>query len=339
MMRKNSWNSRFSSGAGRPFAGAYRPMHALVGLAFGCALFATGCGSKEQDRNLNPQEVGMTATVAPIFSNDETTLYEVKRGFQFPILKPDKDSQSALNQQKVEPYGRMPWITADDVKVQVTWTLSNLDDQAHAVEVLIDPWNEFGRYYPGMQLADAAEQKFEPNLSGIDQYFVLEGKSAGDASRRHGTFTFDDLHEMAVDFATVQNMIKNPPAALPDGFASKDMGMDDPLPVYANHAFNLQNHSWNDLLIQPYIPSVIPGLTGIDFGFRTSDSVMCPPGVTGSGANMACADTVALEISVEIVDTGKDRVQQEGDNQPLLAPTKTVVTVGTAVPTASPAAM
>lgn len=335
-MRKNSWKSLLQSGAMRPSAGAVRPTLSLVGVALASALFGVGCGAKDQDRNLNPQEVGMISSVAPVFSNDETTLFEVKRGFQFPILKPDQASQSALNKDKVEPYGRMPWITADDVKVQVTWTLSNLDDQEHAVEVLIDPWNEFGRYYPGMQLADAEEQKFEPNLSAIDQYFVLEGKSAGDASRRHGTFTFDDLHEVAVDFATVQNMIKNPPTMLPNGFASKDMGMDDPLPVYANHAFNVQNHSWDDPLIAPYVPSVIAGLTGIDFGFRTSDTVMCP---AGSPDDMKCADTVALEISVEIVDMGKDRVQQEGDDQPLLAATKTVVTVGTAVPSAAPAAM
>ncbi|HEY4105299.1 MAG TPA: hypothetical protein VGM44_15485, partial [Polyangiaceae bacterium] len=179
-----------------------------LGVIVGCALFAAGCGSKEQDRNLTPSEVGMTTSVAPTFMDGETTLYEVKRGFQFPIVKPDADAQAALNKQKVEPYGREPWITADDVKVQVTWTLTNLDTVGHNVEVLIDPWNEFGRYYPGMQLADAEEQTFEPNLSGIDQYFVLDPVSAGESSRRHGTFTFDDLHEMAVDFATVQNLIK-----------------------------------------------------------------------------------------------------------------------------------
>ena len=341
-MRKNSWKSSLPSGAMRPFAGATRPTLSLTAVALGGVLFAAGCSSKTEDRNLDPQDVGMTSSVAPIFDDGETQLFEVKRGFQFPILKPDQASQAALNKEKVEPYGRMPWITADDVKVQVTWTLSNLDDQEHAVEVLIDPWNEFGRYYPGMQLADAEEQTFEPNLSGIDQYFVLEGTSAGDASRRHGTFTFDDLHEMAVDFATVQNLILNPPTSLPGGFESKDNDMDDPLPVYANHAFNVQNHSWDDPLSAPYIPSVIAGLTGIDFGFRTADTVTCPAGVTGmtvGGMDNRCADTVALEISVEIVDTGKDRVQQPGDTQPLLAPTQTVVTVGETVPAAPPAAM
>ncbi|HEX3773633.1 MAG TPA: hypothetical protein VHV51_04160 [Polyangiaceae bacterium] len=338
MKRKFGHFLRSFAGATRPVAGVLSPTLTLLGVAFGCSLFALGCGSKDEDRNLSPSEVGMTTSVAPIFSDGETTLYEVKRGFQFPILKPDADAQAALNKNKVEPYGREPWITADDVKVQVTWTLTNLDNVGHNVEVLIDPWNEFGRYYPGMQLADAEEQTFEPNLSGIDQYFVLDPVSAGESSRRHGTFTFDDLHEMAVDFATVQNLIKNPPTMLPNGFESKDMGMDDPLPIYANHAFNLQNHSWDDVLSAPYIPQVIAGLTGIDFGFRTSDSAPCPD---DPAMMKQCADTIALEIAVEIVDTGKDRVQEEGGTEPLLKATTKVVTVGSPVPTAdnAPAAM
>lgn len=345
-MQKNGHYSRFVAGAVRPSTGVLSPTLLSLGVVLGGSLFALGCGSGDNDRNLPPSEVGMAQSVAPIFNDGETELFEVKRGLQFPILAPDSASKAALNKDKVEPYGREPWITADDVKVQITWTLSNLDNIQHNVEVLIDPWNEFGRYYPGMQLADAQEQKFEPNLSGIDEYFVLDAASAGDSSRRHGTFTFDDMHEMAVDFATVQNLIKNPPTMLPGGFDSMDMGMDNPLPIYVNHAFNVQNRSYDDLLSKPYIPAVIAGLTGIDFGFRTSDTTPCaagtaPPasdtadagdaGTTSTGM-MGCADTIALEIAVEIVDTGSDRVQEEGGTKPLLKPTTVVVTVGTPVP-------
>ncbi|HTA92158.1 MAG TPA: hypothetical protein VK745_21410 [Polyangiaceae bacterium] len=352
MMRKIGRYSRLVAGAVRPLTGVLSPTLVSLAVVLGGSLFALGCGSGDTDINLPPAEVGMAPSVAPIFNDGETELFEVKRGFQFPILAPDPASQAALNKDKVEPYGREPWITADDVKVQLTWTLSNLDNVQHNVEILVDPWNEFGRYYPGMQLADAQEQKFEPNLSGIDEYFVLDAASAGDSSRRHGTFTFDDMHEMAVDFATVQNLIKNPPAALPGGFNSMDMGMDNPLPIYANHAFNVQNRSYDDPLSAPYIPAVIAGLTGIDFGFRTSDTAPCA-GATGNTAPadagdtadagdagttpapgmMVCADTIALEIAIEIVDTGDDRVQKEGGTKPLLKPTTVVVTVGTPVPT------
>jgi hypothetical protein len=278
---------------------------------------AVGCGSAGDDRNLQPSEVGLTLTTPPIFDDGETKLFEVKRGLQFPILQPDAEQSKGLGKD-VEPYGRTPWITNQDVKVQLTWTLSNLDQMnGHAVEILIDPWNEFGRYYPGMQLADAAEQKFEPNLSGIDHYYVLDPASAGESSRRHGTFTFDDMNEMAIDFATVMAMIKNPPP-LPNGAKDDGTMMTDPLPIYANHAFNWQNRSYNDVLVEPYIPKVIAGLTGIDFGFRTEEPA-----------------TVALEVSIEILDQGTGHVQVEGENKKLLKATTVVVTVGSPVPGAT----
>lgn len=326
-MRKYRQFSRFRAGAPRPQAGAARPHLRALALALLSCGFAVGCGSQDDDRNLQPSEVGMTKTVAPIFDDGETQLYEVKRGLQFPIVAPSNSEASALGKD-VEPYGRTPWLTNNDVKVQLTWTLSNLDDSEQVVEVLIDPWNEFGRYYPGMQLADANEQKFEPNLSGIDHYFVLAASSAGESSRRHGTFTFDDMNELAVDFATVQNMKKNRPP-LPGGVKQDPDMMTDPLPIYANHAFNVQNRSYDDVLVQPYIPQVIAGLTGVDFGFRISKPTCMPsPDKPCGGA------TVALEIAIEIVDQGNGRVQREGGSKPLLdAPTE-VVTVGSPVPAA-----
>jgi hypothetical protein len=318
---------RVLAGAARPFWGASSPRAAALGVAFACCAGAVGCGADAQDRNLQPAEVGMTKAVKPVFDDGELQLLEVKRGLQFPILRPNASQSKDLGKD-VEPYGRTPWITNDDVKVQLTWTLSNLDDVEHDVEILIDPWNEFGRYYPGMQLADAQEQKFEPNLSGIDHYYTLDSASAGESSRRHGTFTFDDMNEMAIDFATVMNMIKNPPP-LPNGAKDDGTMMTDPLPVYANHAFNVQNHSYNDPLVQPYIPKVIAGLTGIDFGFRVS-----APACTDAMNTKDCGASIAMEISIEIVDAGNGRVEADGQNGKLLEPTTVVVTVGSPVPSA-----
>jgi len=313
MMRKFGQSMRVWAGAKRPEPRASSPQLLSVFVVFGCA-FAFACSSQEQTRNLEPDQVGLTPDVAPIFEDDESQLFEVKRGLQFPILDPSGAEADALNQQVVEPYGRKPWITNEDVKVQLTWTLSNLDQDQHVVELLIDPWNEFGRYYPGMTLTDAEEQTFKPNFSGIDRYYVLEGKGAGASSRRHGTCTFDDMDEMAIDFATVQNMIKFPPP-LPNG-APTDPDMEvDPLPIYANHAFNFINRSSDDLLVAPYIPAVIAGLTGVDFGLRTTEKA-----------------TIALDIQIEVVDLGQGRVQDAGSSKKLLAKTTEVVTVGTAVP-------
>jgi len=285
-----------------------------VFVVLGCAAFAVGCGSPEQSRNLPPEQVGLTPDVPPIFEDDESQLYEVKRGLQFPILAPTAAEADALNREQVEPYGRKPWITNKDVKVQLTWTISNLDDQQHVVEMLVDPWNEFGRYYPGMNLVDAENQEFQPNFSAIDRLYVLEGKKAGASSRRHGTCTFDDMNEMAIDFATVQNMIKFPPPPPNGAQVDPDMPVD-PVPTYANHAFNFINHSYDDPLVAPYVPAVIAGLTGVDFGFRTTEKA-----------------TIALDIQIEVVDLGEGRVQEAGSNKALLEKTTEVVTVGSPTP-------
>ena len=319
MMQKSGLCSR-AMRAERPARGVRRPQLTFVAL-LGCALLAVGCGDQEQERNLEPSQVGLTPEVAPIFDDGETQLFEVKRGFQFPILQPDGATMGGLNQMATEPYGRMPWITNRDVKVQLTWTLSNLDDAPHVVEVLIDPWNEFGRYYPGMTLTDAEDQTFEQNFSGIDRLYVLEGKGSGAASRRHGTFTFADMNEMAIDFATVQNMIKFPPPP-PNGAPVDPDMMVDSLPTYVNHAFNFINHSYDDVLIAPHIPVVIAGLTGIDFGFRLTEAAGADPEQR----------KVALEIQIEVVDLGQGRVQESGSSETLLEETTEVVTVGSALP-------
>jgi len=316
MKRKIGQFRRAGAGARRPAARACGPQVRSVLAAVGVVMLAVGCGSQEQARNLPAELVGLTPDVAPIFDDEETQLFEVKRGLRFPILEPSASEAGALGQQAVEPYGRKPWVTNKDVKVQLTWTLSNLDEDPRVVEVLIDPWNEFGRYYPGMQLTDAENQEFQPNFSGIDRLYTLEGKGKGASSRRHGTFTFDDMNEMAIDFATVQNMIKFPPPP-PNGAPQDPDMMADPLPTYANHAFNFLNHSYDDVLIAPYVPAVIAGLTGIDFGFRTKEKA-----------------TIALEIQVEVVDLGEGRVQEAGSAQTLLAATTDVVTVGSPVPSA-----
>ena len=321
-MRKIGQSIAVGAGAKRPETRAFRPQVLSVFVVLGSALLAVGCGSQEKSRNLDTEQVGLTPDTPPIFEDDESQLFEVKRGLQFPILAPTAAEQSALNGTVVEPYGRKPWITSKDVKVQLTWTISNLDEDPHVVEMLIDPWNEFGRYYPGMNLVDAEEEEFKPNFSGIDRLYVLEGKSAGASSRRHGTCTFDDMNEMAIDFATVQNMIKFPPP-LPNGAEADPEEMTDPLPTYANHAFNFINHSYNDPLVAPYIPAVIAGLTGVDFGFRTTEKA-----------------TIALDVQIEVVDLGEGRVQDAGSNDPLLEKTTEVVTVGSPVPGAMvPASM
>lgn len=107
-----------SAGAKRLGAGVISPQLLTLGLALTCASLGAGCSNQEQARNLNPEQVGLTPDVAPVFDDGETQLFEVKRGMQFPILQPTADQEAALAGQVVEPYGRMPWVTNKDSKVR-----------------------------------------------------------------------------------------------------------------------------------------------------------------------------------------------------------------------------
>lgn len=292
-------------GPAGPHLGAIAPK---VGALACVALLSIGCSAGDHEESLPLIQVGMTEAVAPIYDDGELQIYEVKTGVAFPILRPSAPALADLRRTNVEPYGRSPWVTTDDIDVQVTWTISNLDDEERVIEMLVDPWNEFGRYYPGLQLTDADNEEFMPNLSGIDKRYPLGPKSSGAGSRLHGTYTFADMKEMATDFATVMNLIANPPATEDDE--------EDPTVTLTNHAFHWQNRSYNDLLTKAWVPPVVAGLTGIDVGFRCNEP-----------ANLA------IEVAIEVVDKNGKRVRREGDeDQPLLPPTEEIITVGVAPP-------
>ncbi|HEY3593003.1 MAG TPA: hypothetical protein VGL13_03990, partial [Polyangiaceae bacterium] len=185
------------------------------------------------------------------------------------------------------PYDRSPWVTNADLKVQINWTVSNLDKDGHNVEILIDPWNEFARYVPGVNVG---EESTVPNLSGIDLLTHVDGNA-----RKSGTFTFDDMDELAIDLATVENIIaSNPPPAVTDPTAGPPAAAADGPNVngLVNHTFEIHNRSSsNDVLIGKYIPGTIAGLIGFDLGLRTYQK-----------------GNVAIEIIVEAVDVTGTRI-------------------------------
>lgn len=264
-----------------------------AGLVLLSALGLAGCGNEEETRTLNPMQVGMTPDIAPVFDDGETQMYEVKLPYRLPVRRSTQAERQSGRQNRVDPYDQYPSVTTADYEVQVTWVISNLDDETHNVEVLLDPWNEFGRYWPGVQVVDAEDGEVAPNLSGIDFYRELKPRSAGEASRLRGTFTFDDMTEVATDLATVMNIILQVPPPPPDEESA--MGPA----TFANHAFHVGNRSGNTPLTAKYVPSVIAGLTGFDVGFRTFEPA-----------------NIALEFVVEIKekDRDRDKVLDEGES-------------------------
>ncbi len=325
MMRKILVNGLSGPGWRGPARGSWVGSRTLAASVALVAFTSVACGGAEETRILPPEQVAMDATAPAIFSDDETTLFEVKKGIPFPILAPDS-AVPAPQDGVVEPYGRMPWVTLSDVRVQLTWTLSNLENERHNVWLLVDPWTEFGRYWPGLTLVDAENGEYLPNRSGYEYYYSLEPASAGEASRRHGTLTYDDMDEVARDFATVMNLIKFPPTTGLNGQALEPG--DNPLPSYVNHAFHFENRSENDPLVHRWVPSTVAALTGVDIGIRTSDRGEGP----GLAPDTPAAPKIALEVVVEVTDQGTGKVRREGANDPLLAPTDVIITIGVTAP-------
>jgi len=295
-----------------PATGQFAPSRALhtssVGVAL--ALLAVGCGSHNTEGKTMPSvQLAMNEMLTPVYDDGELTLYEVRIGTQLPILAPTPEQAAEIEGQPMAPYPHAPWAKVGQVRLQLSWTLTNLDSKPHNVEVLIDPWNEFAKYFPGLQLIDAEEGTYLPNLSGIDYLYDMEG-SGSEGSRRHGTFTFDDLDEMARDFATALNLRANPPKPIGD-----PNSMDDATLTFVNHAFAFQNHSDRDPLVQKWVPPVVPALTGFDVALRTYEPAK-----------------VAIEVVAEVVDVASNRVKTEGRSGALLEAPTEVVTFGTTAP-------
>ncbi|WP_394845736.1 hypothetical protein LZC95_52990 [Pendulispora brunnea] len=232
-------------------------------LLFGASslLWALGAGACASNDHIvvEPVVVGMTRELPPLYDDGEARIYQVGTPVRLPIR-------------------RTPGIVAGDLQIEVRFTISNLDDQKHSVELLVDPWNEFVRYKPGIQVVN--EEQVTPDFSGFDKFFIV-----GPKSRVEGIITPDDTVELATDLATAQAVVAAPPAnANVNGIL--------------NRIFNLQNRSSVfDPVISPLIPKTIPAMIGFDLGLRTYE-----PG------------NVSVEVIVDVIDLhGKDYVVTSGD--------------------------
>jgi hypothetical protein len=247
---------------------------------------AAGCSDNTTNQVTSPIELGMTNKMAAYYSDQQLTLYEAQLPVQLPVRKPTSSELSALAKPVAgTPYPRAPFITADDESVEIHYTLSNIDSQDHVVWLLIDPWNEFVRWNPGVTIV--SDEETTPNW-GYDLPFVVPAMS-----RVEGTITPDDTHEIAIKLASVENLLASPQAkaaAMSDGGTSMYSGGFDPV-SYANNIMNPQNRSnGGDPLYTPWIPTEIAGLTGFDLGIRTTEPA-----------------NVAVEITMQIQDLQGNR--------------------------------
>jgi hypothetical protein len=266
---------------------ARRLVLGLVPIAFlGTIVAACAQGNANTDP---PVVLGLTATAPPYYSDDELTLYEAQKPVSLDIIKPTAAQEAALGKQA--PYPHAPYLLASDLNIEVHFTISNLDPDDHTVELLLDPWNEFVRWSPGVTIVD--DDDTEPNFSGYDNYFVVPAMG-----RIEGDLSPDDMYNLAANLDTVENVLGNPPANLSVG-----------LTQMCNYIFNIQHRSNDgDPLATPYVPSVIAGLTGFDLGIRTPEPA-----------------NVAVEIVIDVTDLNGNRVNPPGGTAATLGRPGTVL--------------
>jgi len=245
-------------------------------VPFGVCLLVVGAAcAKDDEVVVDPVVVGMTNKLAPTYDDGQTRIYQVSVPVRLPIRRPTDAESNALG--AAPPFPHAPFLSARDFQIEIRFTLSNLDDQPHSVELLIDPWNEFVRYRPGIQVVN--DEAAVPDLSGFDKFFVVPGKS-----RTTGIVSPDDGIELATDLATAEAILAAPPAG------ANVNGM-------INHLFNLQNRSSvYDPLISSFIPKVIPAMIGFDLGLRSYEQ-----------------GNLAVEVVVDVSDMNGNRVLQPNE--------------------------
>jgi hypothetical protein len=301
------------SGFATPTRGGWPPR--IRGLAPVAALaLAAACSNGSADQVTKPVSVGMTSKIAPYYMDGQITLYEVQSAVTLPVRKPTSAESQALGPApKGSGYPHAPFLTAQDESVEVHFVLTNVDTAPHNVWLLVDPWNEFVRWKPGVSIV--SDEETIPN-NGYDQQYVLPAMS-----RVEGTITPDDIQEIATKLAAVQAFLASPQGQPTTATASGDDGSDnslDPTEV-CNNIFDYQNRSNSvppDLFYTPWIPSVVAGLTGFDLGLRMEVDEDDGPGGAGN---------VAIEITMDVQDLNGDRfVAQDSTDAQIGMPSKTL---------------
>ncbi len=277
--------SSTSFGSVAPNAEGSRPQRRLgIGVASLVVFaFVGACATTDDNQVTQPSVVGLSDKVAPIYDDGQMTMYQVETPVKLPMRMPTGEEAAALG--AMAPYPKEPFIKADDVRTEIRFTITNLDDKKHAVELLIDPWNEFVYYLPQVQVI--SDEEAQPDFSGYDKFFIIEAKS-----RVQGVITTDDTRELAVDLATAMNLATIPPDPQSDGANG-----------LFNHVMNLQNRSTAPSpLVSKYIPKVSPAMIGFDLGLRSYEPM-----------------NVAVEVTVDVQDqstTGKSKVVSPSDTDP-----------------------
>jgi hypothetical protein len=294
-------NSQVTARHEAPKVGGSRPLLGAISLLLALGGLGVACSNGSAEQITAPVALGMTDKMTPYYSDGQLTLYQVQTPVQLPVRRPtDGDLQGLGAAPKGTMFPRAPFLKAGDESVEVRYVISNVDAAQHTVWLLIDPWNEFVRWKPGVTVVN--DEVTVPNY-GYDLAFIVPGKQ-----RIEGTITPDDMQEIAIKLASVEKLLASPPTMQAGAYGAT---MDNSLGQtnLCNNIFNPQNRSNSgDLLYTPWIPPVIPGVTGFDLGLRTMDKA-----------------NVAVEITIDVHDLNGNRFVQQDTTNPQLGVPPTVL--------------
>lgn len=242
------------------------------------------CSSEGDKEVLPPVVLGMESDLAPTYDDGQQQIYQVTREVRLNFRRLEEGERP---QGEAPPYPRPPFHVAASSRITVRYTITNLEDEQHVLELLVDPWNEFVRYVPGVQQDD---EETIPNFSGIDKFFVLPPRG-----RIEGILTPDDMVELAVDLTTAMRIAEQPPN---DESAFAGAGL-------FNRAFNIQNRSSEpDPVLAPYMPlGPVAAVIGFDLGLRTYAQAK-----------------IAVELVIDVEDLEGNRVVEDGTDDRRLGP-------------------
>ncbi len=197
----------------------------------------------------------LTDTTPPIAMTDEAALYLIEDRAELPLRPPTDEELAEMAASAPAPFPNRPFHVLGDIGIEVDLVLTNLTDERRTVDAIINGFNEFTEYVPSFQIVD---RDLLVDFSQWERSVVIEP-----GEQFVVTVTERELEEVATDLATVAN-------GAPNG----------------NEVVYFENQSGDgDPRVDPYIPEVIPGLTGMRFGIRATE-----------------ASNVVLEASIRLVD-------------------------------------
>lgn len=213
----------------------FSPRNLVLLGALALGVSATSCSATRDTRTDGPFYVAITDKTPAALMGDQGGVYQVKRSIALPLGDRPEIPQ-------LKPYPGGVWYTPADLRVQMDYVITNLEDKDVTVELLVDGWNEFIYYSPQVQLDD--EGMVQADRSCVDRMIIIPAKG-----RAEGRVSFDDFERMAQALAAIENKAPNP------------FHVVEP------------STSFDDPLIKPYMPDVIDGISGFDLSLRTTEPV------------------------------------------------------------------